>query len=166
MIELFREYLPAILIALAIGVIVGFLIFRPRQRVRLGSETPLRPHMAHSRDSTREGNDVASEAAAAASDVTGEIISAPVHRHLTNGPDEADDLVLLKGVGPKFADALHAEGYMRFEQIARLTPEAMERLDEKLGAFRGRIGRDRVIEQAQYLARGDRDGFEQHFGKL
>jgi hypothetical protein len=35
-----------------------------------------------------------------------------------------------------------------------------------MGAFRGRIERDRVVEQARYLARGDRDGYEATFGKL
>ena len=72
----------------------------------------------------------------------------------------------LKGVGPKFAEALHALGIYRFEQLARLTPVEIERLDTQLGPFRGRIQRDRLVEQADYLARGDRDGFEERFGKL
>ena len=42
----------------------------------------------------------------------------------------------------------------------------IDRLDPQLGAFRGRIARDRIVEQADYLARGDVDGFEQRFGKL
>ena len=42
----------------------------------------------------------------------------------------------------------------------------IERIDAALGAFRGRLTRDRVVEQADYLARGDIDGFEQRFGKL
>ena len=67
---------------------------------------------------------------------------------------------------PKFADALHALGINRFEQLAHLTPTEIGRLDNQLGAFRGRIARDRVVEQADYLARGDTDGFEQKFGKL
>ena len=35
-----------------------------------------------------------------------------------------------------------------------------------MGAFEGRIARDRLVEQAGYLARGDTDGFEAKFGKL
>jgi predicted flap endonuclease-1-like 5' DNA nuclease len=73
---------------------------------------------------------------------------------------------LLKGVGPKFADALRAAGIYSFDQIATLSPVGVDRLDEQLGAFRGRIGRDRIVEQADYLARNDIDGFEQKFGKL
>ena len=77
-----------------------------------------------------------------------------------------DDLSRLKGVGPKFADALRSEGFARFDQIARLTPTEIERLDSRLGSFAGRINRDRIVEQADYLARNDTDGFEQRFGKL
>ena len=160
-----REFLPILLVAIAIGAIIGFLLMRRRQRVTLTDSAPVRPYMSNTRDSLREGNDVASEAAAAASDVTGEIIGAPVHAHLSNGPD-ADDFQRMKGVGPKLADALHARGFARFDQLASLSPEEVEHIDSQLGAFRGRIRRDRIVEQAQYLARGDQDGFEQTFGKL
>ena len=61
---------------------------------------------------------------------------------------------------------LHARGFTRFEQLAHLTAEEIELLDQQLGAVRGRITRDRIVEQAAYLARGDIDGFEQQFGKL
>ena len=167
MIELLREYLPAILVALAIGLIVGFLIFRPRQRVRLTDSAPLRPHMTSVvRDRRSERKDLASEAAAAASDVTGEFIRAPVHRHLSGGADNADDFVRLKGIGPKLAEMLHARGFTRFEQLAHLTPEEIDIIDQQLGAFSGRLRRDRIVQQAAYLARGDVDGFEQQFGKL
>ena len=46
MIELWSDYWPVILVGLLIGMIVGYLVFRPRQRVTLSSDTPLRPHMA------------------------------------------------------------------------------------------------------------------------
>ena len=180
MIDLSNDMTAIFLIALAIGLIIGFLLMRRRQSVRLSDSAPVRPYMSNTRDSPREGNDVISEAAAATrpapawtcimpsltSDVTGEIIGAPVHRHLGGGAGPADDFQRLKGVGPKLADALHARGFTRFEQLAHLTHEEMERLDAQLGAFRGRLQRDRIVEQADYLARGDQDGFEQTFGKL
>ncbi len=154
-------------IALAIVLIVALLLlFRRRQRVTLTDSAPVRPYMANTRDSVKEGNDIASEAAAATSDVTGEIIGARVHDHLANGPGGGDDFQRMKGVGPKLADALRARGFSRFGQLASLTPEEVERIDGQLGAFNGRIKRDRIVEQAQYLARGDQDGFEQRFGKL
>ena len=156
------EHLPYLLVALLIGAVVGFLLFRPRQRVRLSDSSPVRPHMAH-RDSPKEANDIISEAAAATGDVAGQIIGAPVHQHLR---DEGDNFQRMKGVGPKFADMLADRGFTRFEQLASLSNEEIERLDPELGPFRGRLKRDRVVEQAHYLARGDQDGFEQTFGKL
>ena len=161
--ELMREYWWVLPVALAIALILFFLL-RPRQRVTLTDSAPVRPHMAASKPA--EGRGVVGEAAAAASDVSGEILGAPVHRKLDNMPADGDDLARLKGVGPRFAEALAALGFVRFEQIAGLSPTEVERLDTQLGAFRGRITRDRIVEQAAYLARGDEDGFEQKFGKL
>ena len=167
--ELLRENWPLILVAVVLLAILAFVLLRPRQRVQLTDSTPTRPHMAYSADSPREGNDVASEVAAAASDVAGEVLDAPVHSHLVNGPEaggEADDLQRMKGVGPKFAQMLNARGITRYEQIARLSADDVQRLDAELGPFRGRLQRDRIVDQADYLSRGDQDGFEQTFGKL
>ena len=94
-------------------------------------------------------------------------------RYRRAGPPESsnaggapDDFQRIKGIGPRLAEMLHARGFVRFEQLAHLTTEEIDVIDQQLGAFRGRIRRDRVVEQAVYLARGDIDGFEEHFGKL
>lgn len=165
MIDLSNEALTFLLIALAIGAIIGFMLMRRRQTVRLSDSGPVRPYMSNTRDSTREGNDVVSQASAATTDVTGEIIGVHAHAQLGAGSG-ADDFQRMKGVGPKLADALHARGFLRFEQLAHLTPEEVDRIDSQLGAFSGRLRRDRIVEQADYLARGDQDSFEQRFGKL
>ena len=52
-----------------------------------------------------EGRGLASEAAAATSDLTGDILRAPVHRQLDGSKEPADDLCLIKGIGPKFAES-------------------------------------------------------------
>ena len=163
--EFLRDNWPVVLIVIAIALILGFLLLRPRQRVTLTDSAPVRPHMAHAK-SAPEGRGLAGEAAAATTNVAGEIISAPVRRELSEQEGPADDLARIKGVGPRFADALRALGFYRFEQLARLSPTEIERLDGQLGAFRGRIVRDRIVDQADYLARGDIDSFEQRFGKL
>jgi len=161
--EVVHGFWPAIIVAIAFLIILAFLVFRPRQRVSLTDSAPVRPHMQQA--VPREGRGIAGEAAAATSDVTGDIISAPVHRAL-EGEVPSDNLCRLKGVGPKFADALHAAGFLNFGQLAGLSQVEIERLDQQLGAFRGRITRDRIVEQAAYLARDDTDGFQQRFGKL
>ncbi len=152
-----------LLIALAalIAVIVLLLLLRPKQGVTLSNEGPIRPHMAVQ----GEGKGVTDEAAAA-SDVTGAIISAKVHAELPGAVGAPDDLQILKGVGPKLAAMLNQRGVTRYDQIAGLSPGQIEALDCGLGAFRGRLSRDRVVEQADYLARGDREGFEAEFGRL
>ena len=164
MADMLRDNLFLVALAVLIAAILLYLLLKPRQRVKLSDNAPLRPHMTVRQDSPREGNDIISEAAAAAGDVTGQMIGAPVHEQL--GEAVADDFQRMKGVGPKFAQMLQARGFFRFEQLASLTPEEVTRLDPHLGAFRGRIVRDRIIQQADYLARGDKDGFESNFGKL
>ena len=78
----------------------------------------------------------------------------------------ADDLTRMKGVGPKLATRLNELGITRFSDVAALSSDEAAALDAQLGAFQGRITRDRWIEQAGSLARDDRAGFEAAFGKL
>jgi predicted flap endonuclease-1-like 5' DNA nuclease len=76
------------------------------------------------------------------------------------------DLTQLKGLGPKLAATLAELGFTRIDQIAALTPDAATDLDSRLGAFQGRMARDRWIEQARLLSAGDKAGYEAEFGKL
>jgi predicted flap endonuclease-1-like 5' DNA nuclease len=161
--DLIREYWWAI--AILVVIVLAFILLRPKQRVQLTDRAPVRPHMAK-KDRPPEGRGLAGEHAAAAGDLAGDILKAPVHRQLDGKRGVQDDLTLIKGIGPKFAEALEALGFTRFEQLAHLSPTEVERLDARLGTFAGRITRDRIVEQAEYLARNDIDGFEQRFGKL
>lgn len=79
---------------------------------------------------------------------------------------EADDLSRLKGVGPKLVALLHGMGITRYAQIAAWTDEDITRVDAQLGNFKGRVTRDDWVEQAKFLASGDKAGFEAQFGKL
>ena len=164
--EFMTIYWPVLLVGVLIGAIVGYLVFRPRQRVRLSDDTPVRPHMAVVAKRDGEGRGLAAEAAAAASDVAGAVLSARVHDQLPGATGTPDDLQVLKGVGPKFASMLAERGIIRFEQLSKLSPGQVATLDAEMGPFRGRFGRDRIIEQADYLARGDVDGYKAKFGNL
>ena len=158
--DLIRDYWWLIVIVAALALAV--LLLRRRQTVTLTDSAPARPHM----QGRPVGRGLAGEAASATSDVTGELLGAPVRRELAGETVPGDDFCRMKGVGPKFADALHAIGFTRFEQVAHLTPTEIGRIDAQLGVFSGRLTRDRIVEQADYLARNDLDGFEQRFGKL
>ena len=145
--DLLRDYWWAV--ALGIVLLVALLLLlRPKQKVTLTDTAPLRPHM---------------QQPAASATLDSPKIAVPAGR---SAPAGGDDLCRLKGVGPKFADALTAAGVGRFDQLAALSAEDVDRLDEQLGSFRGRLKRDRVVEQADFLARDDIPGFEAKFGKL
>ena len=107
-----------------------------------------------------EGNGLSDEMAAAVEDVAGEFLGVEAH------PGAPDDLTVLKGLGPKAAAQLNSLGISRYAQIAALTEPQVAGLDARMGNFKGRITRDRWIEQARYLATGDQAGFEATFGKL
>ncbi len=86
-------------------------------------------------------------------------------------PEPATDyadapLTQLKGLGPKVAGRLAELGVTTVGQMAALSDPQAESIDAQLGAFTGRMGRDRWIEQARLLAAGDKTGFEAVFGKL
>jgi predicted flap endonuclease-1-like 5' DNA nuclease len=77
-----------------------------------------------------------------------------------------DNLRLLKGVGPKLATLLNDLGITRFDQIAAWTEADIAAIDPQLGTFQGRIVRDNWVDQASYLARRDKAGFEAKYGAL
>jgi predicted flap endonuclease-1-like 5' DNA nuclease len=79
---------------------------------------------------------------------------------------KADNLQLLKGIGPKLAGLLNGLGVTSFQQIADWTDADIAAIDPQLGAFQGRIARDNIVDQAAYLARGDKAGFEAKYGAL
>ena len=77
-----------------------------------------------------------------------------------------DDLLRMKGVGPKLKALLHELGITRFAQIAAWTDTDIAAIDARLGNFKGRPIRDQWVDQAKYLAAGDIAGFEAQYGKL
>ncbi len=77
-----------------------------------------------------------------------------------------DDLLKLKGVGPKLNALLIRLGVTRFDQIAAWKAKEIALVDENLGAFKGRIIREEWVDQAKLLARGKVRTFEQKYGKL
>jgi predicted flap endonuclease-1-like 5' DNA nuclease len=83
-------------------------------------------------------------------------------------PRPADDrpLTTIKGLGPKVAGILGELGVTRIDQIAALGAAEAETLDAQLGAFTGRMARDRWIDQAKLLSAGDTAAYEAEFGKL
>jgi len=77
-----------------------------------------------------------------------------------------DNLLQIKGIGPKLNALCNSLGVTRFDQIAKWGATDIAEVDQHLGTFRGRIVRDSWIEQAGLLASGNTAAFETKFGKL
>ncbi|WP_150290192.1 hypothetical protein [Sphingobium estronivorans] len=90
----------------------------------------------------------------------------PVSPAVTAAADGPDDLLKLKGVGPKLNMLLIELGVTRYAQIAGWSDTDIAAIDARLGNFRGRPVRDHWVDQATYLAAGDIAGFEAKYGKI
>jgi NADH-quinone oxidoreductase subunit E len=71
----------------------------------------------------------------------------------------ADDLKLIKGVGPKLEKTVNSMGFFHFDQIAKWGQDELAWIDQNLEGFKGRASRDGWVEQAQKLARGEETEF-------
>ncbi len=66
-------------------------------------------------------------------------------------PPDPHDLQRIGGIGPVIAGTLRDIGITTIQEVAALTDEDLDRIDEHLDAFRGRSRRDRWVEQARRL---------------
>jgi predicted flap endonuclease-1-like 5' DNA nuclease len=155
-----------LIIAGVVAVLIILLTVLARRGRAAGGEAVTHTERKAVEPAGPEGRAVTDEGAAAARDVAGQILGVDEHLNIPPADGPPDNLQTLKGVGPKLASQLNASGIIRFEQLAGLSPNELAALDAKMGAFRGRLERDRVVEQACFLARNDRDGYEAIFGKL
>jgi NADH-quinone oxidoreductase subunit E len=77
----------------------------------------------------------------------------------------ADDLKLIKGVGPKLEKLLNTLGFYHFDQIAKWSAEELSWVDENLEGFKGRASRDEWVSQADTLAKGEMTEFSSRVKK-
>ncbi len=168
-----------VIIVIAVIVVIALLfvlLLRSRkQHVSLDSNTVAPPRPAPvakpQPPAGREGHGVGAEVTAAVEDVLDQFIGIEAHpsgKQAAAASHElpADPLTTLKGLGPKAASRLAELGVTRFEQIASWNDTEVEAIDAQMGTFKGRILRDRWVEQAKLLSAGDTAGFEEKFGKL
>lgn len=77
----------------------------------------------------------------------------------------ADNLKLIKGVGPKLEAMLNDMGVYHFDQIATWTASEVAWADANLKGFKGRVSRDAWVDQAKALAAGESTEFSQRAEK-
>lgn len=159
-----QEYWIIGAIALLAALIIFWLVMRSRNRdVPSLPKTPAAPLQPVKPDivAAEPARFTAAEPVAVAPPPVPE--AAPVMAPATGAPD---NLALLKGVGPKLVTLLGSLGVTRFDQIAGWSAADITAIDAHLGLFAGRISRDNWVDQAAYLARGDKAGFEAKYGAL
>jgi len=71
----------------------------------------------------------------------------------------ADNLKMIKGVGPKLEGVLNSLGFFHFDQIAGWGTADVAWVDENLLGFKGRVSRDNWVDQAKSLAAGEETAF-------
>ncbi|WP_294394763.1 hypothetical protein [uncultured Sphingomonas sp.] len=166
---------PTTLIIIAVVVVVAllllFLLRGRRQHVDFTATTAAPPRAATPAAEPvaqpDEGHGVASEITAAIEDVVDQFIGLDAHPSGQAAAVPAGDtLTQLKGLGPKAASRLAELGVTRFDQMAAWNEDDVASIDAQMGAFKGRITRDRWVDQAKLLSTGDTSAFEAEFGKL
>ena len=163
-----------IILAAIAGILLlaALLLLRRRQRVSLGREdaAPLEKRQFAPRETPAPApmpvvEDANLEAASALAVLTPS--ADPVSPDLAAAaPAPGDALTRIKGLGPKAEAQLIRLGITRYADLAALNDAAIARLDAQMGSFKGRITRDRWVEQAALLAAGDTAAFEAQFGRL
>nr|WP_087574705.1 hypothetical protein [Sphingomonas sp. CDS-1] len=167
--EFFMDYGLWLLIALLVLIGIVFLLSgrnRPSEPpVAVEAKKPAPPVAAPPVSATVEP--VAPEPIAAApAQPTPAPEPIPASPAVTTPSGDADDLLKLKGIGPKLNTLLIELGVTRYAQIAGWNDTDIAAIDAKLGNFKGRPVRDQWIDQAKYLAAGDVAGFEAKYGKI
>ena len=71
----------------------------------------------------------------------------------------ADDLKMIKGVGPKLEIMLNELWFYHFDQIAGWSAAEVAWVNDNLTGFKGRVSRDNWVEQARKLASGQETEF-------
>ncbi|KEO61481.1 NADH-quinone oxidoreductase subunit E [Thioclava indica] len=77
----------------------------------------------------------------------------------------ADDLKMIKGVGPKLEAMLNSMGVYHFDQVAAWSEAELAWVDANLEGFKGRASRDDWAGQAKALASGGETEFSKHAKK-
>lgn len=72
---------------------------------------------------------------------------------------KADDLKMIKGIGPKMENMCNEMGFYHFDQVAAWSVDEIAWVDANLKGFKGRVTRDDWVAQAKLLAAGGETDF-------
>ena len=152
MTQLLAENWILLAIALVVGMIVAWFLFRTTRRTRVSGTR---------KDVLDEGAERAQRNSAL---VDAPPAATPDPQPLKVSDGNGDDLTRIKGIGPKLAATLESLGVTSFAQIAAWEDAEIDRIDSQLGRFEGRIRRDDWTGQARLLVDGKSAEFSQKYG--
>ena len=73
----------------------------------------------------------------------------------------ADDLKEIEGIGPALEKTVNGLGFFHFDQIAAWTEADIALVDAEMKTFKGRITRDRWVEQARIIVNDGLEAFRE-----
>ncbi len=140
MVEIAAQILLCLLIAALLGFIIGYLLGRSTCSKDIECQGPV---AHHSKDE-----------------------EAGIKPNFLSEPREGkkDNLQLIKGVGAAIEHKLNELGVYHFDQIASWGKSEMTWIDNYL-SFQGRAAREKWVEQAQTLTKGEMTEFAQRVKK-
>ena len=155
---LISQIFLCLLAAFLLGLLLGWLLWSRRRE----TETVVTDDRALATARTRiqaleadladcraaSASAAAPVAAASASGAATGLFGAPAEKPI-------DDLKRISGIGPKIERQLAGIGVTTFRQIATFTPADVERVNDAIQVFQGRIEREDWIAQARDLHRED-----------
>jgi NADH-quinone oxidoreductase subunit E len=72
-----------------------------------------------------------------------------------------DDLQEIEGIGPALEKLVNSLGFYHFDQIAAWTETDVGMVDAEMKTFKGRIARDKWVEQAKIIVSDGLEAFRE-----
>jgi len=163
MLSILWEIVLPLFIAFVVGwVVMGWLTWRWRwanvsqdRWERVNEELTLAKSQLGQAETKVADLEAARAAAAEAEAGSAKAAVATIEPTATGAPvvaaAEADDLTAIRGIGAKMEAKLNELGITSLREIAAFTEDDIERVSAGIGAFPGRITRDRWVPQAKDL---------------
>jgi predicted flap endonuclease-1-like 5' DNA nuclease len=151
-----------ILLAALLGLLAGWLIWGRRRAASEGSEmVHLRADLERCLGLNKEKDATIGRLEARLSSdfdkgLTGGVQPATL---LSPRAGKADNLKKIRGIGPELEALCNRLGFWHFDQIAAWTDDEIAWVDANLEDFKGRVTRDKWVEQARLLAAGGETEF-------
>jgi predicted flap endonuclease-1-like 5' DNA nuclease len=163
------DYTPAIAVGVVVFLLVGIILswlgapsagMAPKPAAMPVVKPAPAPVMAAPAPAAKAAPAMAAPVAAPkAAPAMTPVMAAPAASGMAKKPEalkaarggKADDLKIVKGIGPKLEILCHKLGFFHFDQVANWTADEVAWVDDNLEGFKGRVTRDRWVPQAKAI---------------